>query len=186
MSSLDKLREPIDIKDVEFRIQSIGQDKKGRGWCTILAYKDARVDTNRLNDVCGIDGWQSKYEIIDGQLFCSVGVYSEKINGFVWKQNVGTESYAEKEKGRASDAFKRACFSLGIGIELYSYPFLFAYLYDDEFRIDTNKKDKRGNSVVVATNKLNLNKWSWTKLDDKGVIHITAQDTLGRQRVEAR
>ncbi|MCD8132459.1 MAG: hypothetical protein LUE19_01210 [Clostridiales bacterium] len=40
------------------------------------------------------------------------------------KQDVGTESYTEKEKGQASDSFKRACVSLGIGRELYTAPFI--------------------------------------------------------------
>ncbi len=39
---------------------------------------------------------------------------------WVSKQDVGTESYKEKEKGRASDSFKRACFNIGIGRELYT------------------------------------------------------------------
>ena len=38
--------------------------------------------------------------------------------------DVGTESYTEKEKGQASDSFKRACVSLGIGRELYTAPFI--------------------------------------------------------------
>lgn len=38
--------------------------------------------------------------------------------------DVGTESYTEKEKGQASDSFKRACVSVGIGRELYTAPFI--------------------------------------------------------------
>ena len=33
-------------------------------------------------------------------------------------------SYSEKEKGQASDSFKRACFNWGIGRELYTAPFI--------------------------------------------------------------
>ena len=43
---------------------------------------------------------------------------------WVWKQDVGVESFTEKEKGQASDSFKRACFNWGIGRELYSAPFI--------------------------------------------------------------
>ncbi|MFR8222417.1 MAG: hypothetical protein ACLU9T_16025 [Blautia faecis] len=41
------------------------------------------------------------------------------------KEDVGTESDYEKAKGAASDSFKRACFNIGIGRELYSAPFIY-------------------------------------------------------------
>lgn len=186
MNSLEDLRKPLNAKDIDFRVQSMGKDKQGKVWCVILAYKDARVDTNRLNDVCGVDGWQSKYELIDGQLFCSVGVWSEKLNQFVWKQNVGTESNTEKEKGRASDAFKRACFSLGLGIELYEFPLLFCYLNEGEFYINEKKKDKFGNPTIQAGKKLRLNKWAWSVKKDGDSIFVTAQDDKGNVRVNAK
>ena len=99
-----KLNTPLKIDEVDFRVQSVN---KG-GYATILAYKDARVDMNRLDAVFGVEGWQKKYDLIDGNLFCSVGIYSEKLQQWIWKQDVGTESNTEKEKGQASDAFKRA------------------------------------------------------------------------------
>ncbi|NOW12590.1 hypothetical protein B0H35_000004 [Clostridium acetobutylicum] len=43
---------------------------------------------------------------------------------WISKQDVGTESNTEKEKGQASDSFKRACFNFGIGRELYTSPFI--------------------------------------------------------------
>lgn len=178
MIDLNSLKDPLDINDIDFRVQSLGQTKDGKTWAIILAYKDARVDINRLNNVCGIDGWQRKYELIDGQLFCSVGVYSEKINGFVWKQDVGTESNTEREKGRASDSFKRACFNLGIGIELYSFPLLFTWLIDGEFY-------KQGDKIKQGKG-LKLNDWKWVKTLDNGKIKITAQDKNGKVRINTK
>lgn len=46
------------------------------------------------------------------------------MDAWVDKQDVGTESNTEKEKGQASDSFKRACFNWGIGRELYTAPFI--------------------------------------------------------------
>ena len=43
---------------------------------------------------------------------------------WVSKEDTGTESFTEKEKGLASDSFKRACFNWGIGRELYTAPFI--------------------------------------------------------------
>ena len=60
MIDLEKLRLPLDVKDIDFRVQSMGKTTAGKVWCILLAYKDARVDMTRLNNVCGLDGWQKK------------------------------------------------------------------------------------------------------------------------------
>jgi len=125
----DKLRIPLKISQVEFRVQKrIGQTNK----YLFMAYKDARVDQNRLDKVIGTGYWQRKHEVIDGKLYCSVGIYNPEIKEWVWVQDVGTPSNFESEKGAASDSFKRACFNLGIGRELYEYPTIIIELEDDE------------------------------------------------------
>lgn len=101
--------------------------------CSLLMYKDARVDMRLLDEVVGPMNWQRSHELINGSLFCKVSIRSD--NGeWVSKQDVGTESNTEKEKGQASDAFKRACFNWGIGRELYSCPFVWINLRPDEWR----------------------------------------------------
>lgn len=105
--------------EIECRVSTV--KKNG---CSLLLYKDARCDMNVLDESFGIFGWQRKHELIDGQLFCSVGIFDDLKGVWIWKQDVGTESYTEKEKGRASDSFKRACFNIGIGRELYTAPFI--------------------------------------------------------------
>ena len=165
-----KLNTPLTINEIDFRVQSIS---KG-GYATILAYKDARVDMNRLDAVYGVDGWQKKYDLIDGKLFCSVGVYSEKLKQWIWKQDVGTESNTEKEKGQASDAFKRACFNLGIGRELYDYPLIQIQLTDEEFDKATGK----------VTWNFKLKEWKWgSEFDENGVlVKLAAKDENGNLR----
>lgn len=91
---------------------------------SLLLYKDARVDQNILDEVFGIFGWQRSHQLIDGNLYCTVSVKNPETGEWVSKQDVGTESNTEKEKGQASDSFKRACFNLGIGRELYTAPFI--------------------------------------------------------------
>ena len=44
---IEDLGKPLDIKSIDFRVQSIN---KG-GYATILAYKDARVDMQRLDEI---------------------------------------------------------------------------------------------------------------------------------------
>lgn len=173
--NLKDLGKPLDIDQIDFRIQSIN---KG-GFATILAYKDARVDMDRLDQVVGRGKWQRKHEIIDGQLFCSVGIYNEQIKEWVWVQDVGTESNTEKEKGRASDSFKRACFNLGIGRELYQYPVISVKLFENEFK----EEEWQGKKKIQATWALKLKEWVWTLVcDDQGVKHLSAKDQNKKER----
>lgn len=103
--------------EIECRVSTVSA--KG---CSLLLYKDARADMTLLDETVGSENWQRNHELVNGNLFCNVGI---KVDGeWVWKQDVGTESYTEKEKGQASDSFKRACVNWGIGRELYTAPFI--------------------------------------------------------------
>jgi hypothetical protein len=166
-----KLNTPLTIEEIDFRVQSIN---KG-GYATILAYKDARADMNRLDAVYGVDKWQKKYELINGNLFCSVGIYSDILSQWVWKQDVGTESNTEKEKGQASDAFKRACFNLGIGRELYDYPVIQVKLFDNEFDKQTNR----------PTWDFKLKEWKWFSQFENGKLtYLGCKDNNGKVRFQ--
>lgn len=104
--------------EIECRISEI--DKAGR-YIQLLLYKTARTDAALLDETIGFDNWCNDYKMLDGKLYCGIGIRSG--NGeWIWRWNVGTESNTEAEKGQASDAFKRAGFVIGIGTELYSSP----------------------------------------------------------------
>lgn len=89
---------------------------------SLLLYKDARCDMNILDETVGASNWQRDHKEIKGNLYCGVGIMEETYTGFVWKWDCGVESNTEKEKGEASDSFKRACVNWGIGRELYTSP----------------------------------------------------------------
>ena len=91
---------------------------------SLLLYKDARVDQRILDETFGPFGWKRSHQSIEGNLYCTVEIYDKATGEWVAKQDVGTMSYSEKEKGQASDSFKRACFNWGIGRELYTAPFI--------------------------------------------------------------
>lgn len=92
---------------------------------SLLLYKDARCDQNILDETVGPENWQRKHYEVKGNMFCSVGIYDTEKKEWIWKDDCGTESNTEKEKGEASDSFKRACFNWGIGRELYTTPFIY-------------------------------------------------------------
>ena len=126
---LNKLSEPLTIDQIEFRVQSIN---KG-GYATILAYKDARVDMQRLDDVCTPLGW--KREHLNNNANCIVSIWCKESKQWVGKEDTGTQSNTEAQKGLASDSFKRACFNWGIGRELYDYPQIQVKLNQNEYKI---------------------------------------------------
>ena len=91
---------------------------------SLLLYKDARCDMNLLDETVGPMNWQRSHEVVDGKLCCTVSIWDDEKKQWISKQDVGTESFTEKEKGVFSDSFKRACFNLGCGRELYTAPFI--------------------------------------------------------------
>lgn len=109
----------LKADEIECRVSTVNE--KG---VSLLLYKDARVDQKILDETFTPFGWRRTHQSIDGNLYCTVEVYDREKREWVAKQDVGTTSYTEKEKGQASDSFKRACFNWGIGRELYTAPFI--------------------------------------------------------------
>lgn len=99
----------------------VGQTKAGKG-LSLLLYKDARCDQNILDETVGPMNWMRQHERENAN--CIVSIYDEKKGQWISKEDTGTESKTEAEKGLASDSFKRACVNWGIGRELYSSPFI--------------------------------------------------------------
>lgn len=89
---------------------------------SLLLYKDARCDQTILDETVGAFGWMRQHTRDNAN--CIVSIWDEKKQQWVLKEDTGTESNTEKEKGLASDSFKRACFNWGIGRELYTAPFI--------------------------------------------------------------
>ena len=99
---------------------------------------------------------------------------SEKLE-WVSKEDTGTESMTEKEKGLASDSFKRACFNWGIGRELYDYPFICIKLNEDEFTLDGGR--------AKQTYNLKIKEWRWkSEFKDGKLVALAAKDEKGKMR----
>lgn len=117
---------PLKPNEVELRVGSL----KNNG-ASYLLYKDARVDMRLLDENFGIYGWQREHKEVKGVAYCGVSIKSPS-GEWVTKWDAGSESNTEKEKGEASDSFKRACFNWGIGRELYTAPFIWINLTEKE------------------------------------------------------
>lgn len=124
---------PLKENEIDVRIGTINE--KG---LTLLLYKDARCDMNILDETIGPLNWK-RLHIRDNQN-CIVSVFDKEKNQWIDKEDTGTESYTEKEKGLASDSFKRACVNWGIGRELYTAPFI--YIPNEKCKIYKNSNGK--------------------------------------------
>lgn len=123
----------LKANEIDCRINTINE--KG---LTLLLYKDARVDQDILDETVGVMNWKKEYQLIDGQLFCTISIWDNEKSQWVGKQDVGVESFSQEEKGRASDAQKRSAFCFGIGRELYTAPFI--WISKDNAKIYKSEK----------------------------------------------
>ncbi len=125
----------LKAEEIECRISTI----KEKG-LSLLLYKTARVDAQLLDEEIGEGRWKNDFKAIEGVLYGGISIWDEDLKEWVTKWDCGVESYTEKDKGRASDAFKRAGFKWGIGRELYSAPFIWIPKGKADIQQNTNGK----------------------------------------------
>lgn len=121
----------LKAEEIDVRVGTVS--KSGSHKASFLLYKDARCDMAIMDEVFGPMNWKREHEVVNGNLFCKVSVYNPEIKEWVSKQDVGTESNTEREKGESSDSFKRACVNWGIGRELYTAPQIWINLTEREW-----------------------------------------------------
>lgn len=176
----------LKASEIDCRIQSIGQNKTGAVGTTILLYKDARVDMNILDETVGAMNWQRGHSVVDGNLYCTISIWDETKGQWVSKSDVGTESNTEKEKGQASDSFKRAGFNWGIGRELYTAPFVYITLQDGEWYEGRDGKPKSNAKFKVKNISYdeNRNIVRLIVVDNKGKVRYTFGENAQQQTQE--
>ncbi len=107
----------LKADEIEVRVNTVSE--KG---CSLLLYKDARCDMNILDETVGPMNWTRSHTRDNAN--CVISIWDESKSQWIHKEDTGTESFTEKEKGLASDSFKRAGVNWGIGRELYTAPFI--------------------------------------------------------------
>lgn len=142
---------------------------------SLLLYKDARCDQNILDETVGPMNWQRQHTRDNAN--CIVMIWDNDKGQWIGKEDTGTESNTEKEKGLASDSFKRACFNWGIGRELYTAPFVWinpdgctglkqvrdTWKCYDSFSVQKIViENKRIVALAIKNDKTNKNCYIWT------------------------
>lgn len=165
----------LNANEIEARVATVSE--KG---CTLLLYKDARCDMNILDETVGAMNWTRSHTRDNAN--CIVSIWDENKKQWISKEDTGTESFTEKEKGLASDSFKRACFNWGIGRELYTAPFIWIsadkvnlsqkngkYTTYDKFVVEAIRYDeKRQISALSIKNQLGKRVYIYNPKEKKG------------------
>jgi hypothetical protein len=114
------LAEPFEASEVRWKPATISGNR-----ALAIAYVDARVIQDRLDDVLGVEGWQDEYECLsDGSVMCRLRI---KVGGeWITKMDVGGPSEqpdgGDRMKAAFSDSLKRAAVKFGLGRYLYRLP----------------------------------------------------------------
>ena len=114
------LAEPFELQEVRFKPQVVSGNR-----AMAIAYVDARMIQDRLDEVLGVAGWQDEYEVLpDGSVVCRLRLHLG--DQWITKMDVGGPSEqpdeGDRRKAAFSDALKRAAVKFGIGRYLYRLP----------------------------------------------------------------
>lgn len=134
----------LNADEIDCRVSTVSE--KG---LSLLLYKDSRVDMNLLDETVGPMNWQRSHTRDNAN--CIVSIWDDTKSQWVSKEDTGTESFTEKEKGLASDSFKRACFNWGIGRELYTGPKLIWIMAADVKFTEKNGKKTTYDKFIVKS-----------------------------------
>ncbi len=146
----EKLAEPFDPFDIEWRVQQAGETN-GRRWALVLAYVTNRAIMERLDEVFGIGGWQNEYQFMpDGGVVCGIkanllvegGSTDKPRYEWVTKYDGADKTNIEATKGGLSNAMKRAGVQWGIGRYLYRLDSTFVNLI--------TKQDKQAHGDYIT------------------------------------
>ncbi len=119
-----ELSADFDASEVKWKPQAVKGNR-----AMAVAYIDARVVADRLDDVVGVENWQDDYTIVsDGSVMCRLSV---RIDGnWITKSDVGSPSEqpdgGDRLKAAFSDSLKRAASKFGVGRSIYRLPIIWA------------------------------------------------------------
>ncbi len=156
----------LKASEIECRIGQVN-----KGGVQLLLYMDARAAQSILDESVGPNNWQNAYSRDNAN--CVVQIWDPEKNLWISKENTGTQSNTEAEKGLASDSFKRACVLWGIGRELYSAPKMFVGKDKLPHYTDENGKQK-------CTDAFDVRAITYTEDDDIASVTI-AVTYFGRE-----
>ena len=165
---------PLTAEDVECRVAQVAKDGK---WFTALLYKSARTDMAILDEAVGPMNRQRQH--LRDNANCIISIWDSEKKMWVGKEDTGTESNTEAEKGLASDSFKRAGFNWGIGRELYTAPLIYV---KSEDKTGENYAIKEFNGKFTPDVRLEV---TFMKVKNGRIVGLNIENTKKRRTVFA-
>ena len=127
---LGRLKDPFLECDVEWRVQTAGQGRKGL-WAIVVPYITNRAVMDRLDDVCGQPNWHNEYcNAPEGGVLCGISIYIAERDQWVTKWDGADNTQIDATKGGLSGSMKRAAAQWGIGRYLYNLSEGFANIHE--------------------------------------------------------
>lgn len=148
----------LNADEIDVRVGSVAKDKS---WISLLLYQNSRVAMDLLDEVVGKCNWQRIHTRDNAN--CIIEIWDDDKKQWICKEDTGIESFSDKEKGLASDSFKRSAVNWGIGRSLYSAPNIYIYGNAEQLKYDKysvkdisyNENDKI-NKLTITDKKGNV------------------------------
>lgn len=162
---------PLNADEIEVRVSMVRENG-----VQLLLYKDARCDMNILDESVGAMNWRRIHNRDNRN--CIVAIWDDEKAQWIEKEDTGTESFSESEKGLASDSFKRACVNWGIGRELYTAPFI--WIAPDKCNI----KERNGGKAFTCNDRFKVEQILYD--DNKRIVALSIRNETKKIRCYVR
>lgn len=164
----EKLKEPFEAHEIEWRAAQAGYKKDGKPWVKVLAYIDARAVMDRLDDAVGPENWKDSYRKEGNATICTLSIRIKDWDAFgpegewVSKEDGSEDSDIEAVKGGLSGAMKRAAVKWGISRYLYNLSENFARVSEEfiEGGVKFDIKDQSGQRKYFYFEPPRLPEWA--------------------------
>lgn len=166
----------LKADEIEVRV---GQVAKDNTWISLLLYQDSRVAMDLLDETVGKMNWNRVHSRDNKN--CTISIWDKEKKCWVGKEDTGVESFSDKEKGLASDSFKRSAVNWGIGRSLYTSPNMFIYgeankLKSDKYFVKHIKYDEQDNIIeLIVINKKDEVVFTFPKKGNTGTTTVATK-----------
>ena len=165
----------LRAEEIEVRTQSVKNNK-----ANMLLYINSRSATDLLDETYGMENWMIEYKDVAGQIYGRLSVYDTETDRWVVREDTGSESNVEAEKGLASDILKRCIVRLGV-TELYSSPKI---QWEDDGYGNTGYKvseieydDRRNITHLVIVNRFGKEQFRWDRTQKIQMVQQVTNNT---------
>lgn len=165
----------LKAEEIEVRPQSVKNNK-----ANMLLYINSRSATDLLDETYSMENWMIEYKDVAGQIYGRLSVYDTETDRWVVREDTGSESNVEAEKGLASDILKRCIVRLGV-TELYSSPKI---QWEDDGYGNTGYKvseieydDRRNITHLVIVNRFGKEQFRWDRTQKIQMVQQVANNT---------